>query len=79
MDVWLVPDRKEWEKVIVKICEECKNDPKVFCPRDVDVKCLICDKEFCGAHIAEHLKKVHLVSLNLDHCSTKETPCPKKP
>ena len=53
-----------------KFCFMCKNDSNIFCPRNVDVKCLICSVDVCGGHIIEHLKK-HCVSANLDHC-TKE-------
>ena len=52
-------------------CSLCTMDPEVFCPRDVDAKCLECGENFCGAHIGPHLKKVHFISLDLDHCSIK--------
>lgn len=54
------------------ICSECEEDPKVFCSRDVDARCLICSKVLCGAHMMKHLKEVHCIALNLDHCSMKE-------
>jgi len=58
---------------IVKICSMCKADDKVFCPRNVDAQCLECGERFCGAHIGQHLKEVHCISLDLAHCSeTKE-------
>lgn len=50
-----------------EICEECRKDPQVFCPRDVDAQCLHCGKKYCGAHIISHLKE-HCVALTLDHC-----------
>lgn len=52
-------------------CELCSKDKNIFCPRDADAMCLICSMHLCGAHITEHLKNVHCVSLSLDHCSTK--------
>ena len=60
--------RKELKVSLYEICPECEKDPTVGCPRNVDAKCLDCGKEFCGAHIGEHLKTVHFVSLDLDHC-----------
>ena len=56
----------------IEICPICKADPKIICPRDVDAKCLICGRSFCGGHIGKHLKVVHCVSLDLDHCSAAE-------
>ena len=53
-------------------CGMCRDDPKIFCPRDVDVQCLICGKKMCGAHMVDHLKRVHCVALDLGHCSIKE-------
>jgi len=55
-----------------EICCACIADKEVFCPRDVDAKCLICGAEFCGAHITLHLREAHCVSLNLDHCKNAE-------
>ena len=54
-------------------CPDCEADKTVFCPRDNDALCLVCHKSFCGAHIGKHLKEVHCVSLNLDHCSRRQT------
>lgn len=56
------------EKVI-EHCPDCLEDEKVFCPRDTDAQCLECGQRYCGAHIGSHLKQVHCISLNLDHCS----------
>lgn len=53
---------------LVEHCPMCKADKKVFCPRDPDAQCVHCGQRFCGAHIGQHLKEVHCVSLNLDHC-----------
>lgn len=53
---------------IPAMCPMCKADPKVFCPRNADAICMGCHLAFCGAHIGEHLKKAHCVSLSLDHC-----------
>lgn len=52
----------------MKHCPPCLADKKVFCPRDIDAQCLECGQGFCGAHIGQHLKEVHCISLNLDHC-----------
>ena len=60
--------KKITKEVTEDICCLCKNDPQVFCPRNVDAKCLICGQNFCGAHIGEHLQKEHCVSINLDYC-----------
>lgn len=49
-------------------CPDCLKDKRIFCPRDVDVKCLICGKNFCGGHIGRHLRKVHCVALDFKHC-----------
>lgn len=54
--------------VISEVCEECLKDKRIFCPRDVDAKCLICGKNFCGGHIGKHLLKVHCVALDFTHC-----------
>jgi len=57
----------------IEICSLCKADGKVFCPRNVDAQCLECGEKFCGAHIGQHLKDIHYISLTLDHCrETKE-------
>jgi len=50
-----------------QICPDCRADPKVFCPRNVDVQCLDCGRRVCGGHIVEHLKS-HCIALTLDHC-----------
>lgn len=55
--------------IIPEHCPKCVADKKVFCPRDVDVQCLICGKKLCGAHIIPHLKE-HCVALDLAHCSS---------
>lgn len=52
-------------------CEMCEEDENVFCPRDVDAECLECGGQFCGAHIGQHLKEEHCISLDLSHCSTE--------
>jgi hypothetical protein len=31
-------------------------------------QCLECGQSYCGAHIGQHLKEVHCISLTLDHC-----------
>lgn len=62
-----VETKEEWP--IIKHCSMCLADPNVTCPRDCDATCLHCGGEFCGAHIGEHLNKVHCVALTLDHCS----------
>jgi hypothetical protein len=53
---------------IMEICPLCLADKKVFCPRDVDAQCVECGQKFCGAHIGQHLKEAHCISLTLDHC-----------
>jgi hypothetical protein len=57
------------KKMGIEHCSSCLNDKRVYCPRNPDAQCLICEKKFCGAHISEHLNNEHCVSLNLDHCS----------
>jgi hypothetical protein len=52
----------------IEHCLLCLADKKIFCPRDVDAQCLECGQSFCGAHIGQHLKEVHCISLTLDHC-----------
>lgn len=54
--------------MIIEHCPDCLNDKTILCPRDVDVVCLICGRKLCGGHISKHLKKVHCVSLDFDHC-----------
>jgi len=49
-------------------CIDCLNDPDIICPRDADIKCLICHGKYCGGHIAKHLKEEHYVSLELEYC-----------
>jgi len=44
---------------ILQLCSFCKDDKNIFCPRNVDAKCLICGQCFCGGHIGVHLKKAH--------------------
>lgn len=61
------------ERFPVNICRLCKADDKVVCPRNVDAQCLKCGQKFCGAHIGQHLKEVHCISLSLEHC-TKADP-----
>lgn len=46
-----------------EICSDCRADPKVACPRDVDAECLHCGERRCGRHIVTHLTKVHVVSI----------------
>lgn len=55
-----------------EICPECEADPDVFCPRNVDGKCLECGLELCAAHLVEHFRSVHFMSLGLEHCSKAE-------
>jgi len=61
--------------MLYEICSECKRSKEeergVFCPRDVDAQCLHCGAKLCGAHIVEHLREVHCVSLDLKHCSVE--------
>lgn len=52
-------------------CVDCEKDDNIFCKRDPDAKCVICDQYFCGAHIGPHLRKEHCVSLNNDHCTNE--------
>jgi len=52
-------------------CSECVKDDNVFCPRNNDGMCLECGKVFCAAHLIEHFKAVHCMSLTLEHCSVK--------
>lgn len=35
-------------------CEDCLTDPDIECPRDKNVKCLICNKELCAYHMMKH-------------------------
>jgi len=53
----------------IEHCPMCVKDKRVFCLRDVDAKCLECGQNFCGAHIGQHLKEVHCITLDLKHCS----------
>ncbi|ODS33557.1 MAG: hypothetical protein SCARUB_01291 [Candidatus Scalindua rubra] len=53
-------------------CKLCIDDKDVFCPRDVDVKCLVCNSNFCGAHIIEHLRE-HCIATDLFHCKKEES------
>ena len=46
------------------LCEDCKKDAEIKCPRDRDVKCLKCGKELCGYHMAKHLKREHQISID---------------
>jgi hypothetical protein len=59
--------RREMENLSLEICKKCKEDPKVFCPRNVDVQCLDCGLRVCGGHIIEHLKE-HCIATDLKHC-----------
>lgn len=45
------------------ICEDCKKDKKIKCPRNADAKCLECGAELCGYHIGKHLHEQHCISL----------------
>jgi hypothetical protein len=54
------------------ICIDCENDDKIFCKRDADAKCLICNGYFCGAHIGSHLQNEHCVALDNRHCAVQE-------
>lgn len=56
-------------RVLEILCGDCLRDKRVFCPRDPDAECLHCHLSFCGAHIITHLKTVHCVALDLQHCS----------
>lgn len=53
----------------IDICAECEADPDVFCPRNVDGRCLECDIELCAAHLMQHFRDVHCMALDLTHCS----------
>ncbi|KKL57555.1 hypothetical protein LCGC14_2234240 [marine sediment metagenome] len=44
-------------------CPMCIDDPEVACERDKDIKCLHCGIELCAHHMAEHLQKVHCISI----------------
>ena len=46
-----------------EICPECKKDPEVACPRNVDGQCLECGARLCARHLMLHFKKVHCISL----------------
>ena len=46
------------------LCEECRTDPGIKCPRDRDVKCLKCGKELCAYHMTKHLKDEHSISID---------------
>jgi len=59
------------------ICSACRLDPVVFCPRDTDGRCLICEIKLCAAHMIEHWHKVHFIALDLTHCSTKKKRGPR--
>ena len=54
-------------------CIDCLGDPKIFCKRDPDARCLHCGKELCGAHIITHLQRAHYISITLDHCSKRRS------
>ena len=56
----------------LEICSLCKADKTIICPRNVDAQCLECGQRFCGAHIGQHLKEKHFISLGLGHCRKKE-------
>lgn len=58
--------------MILPICTTCKEDKRIFCPRDVDATCAHCGKSFCAAHMIEHLTKVHCVALDNEHCSCEK-------
>jgi len=55
-----------------KLCDWCRTDPKISRARNADATCLECGQAFCGGHIGQHLKKVHCISLSLDHCRIDE-------
>lgn len=53
------------EKLLL-LCSECKADPKIVRPRDVDVTCEHCGLGLCGGHILSHLRKVHCVFVEVE-------------
>jgi len=46
------------------LCEACKDDDEVNCPRDKDAKCLKCGKELCAYHLFKHLQDEHQISID---------------
>lgn len=52
-----------------KICPECEAAAKIFCPRNVDGRCLECGIELCAAHLMIHFQDVHCMTLDLVHCT----------
>lgn len=61
--------KKHKVKLYELYCSACIDDPNIECPRDADVKCLICNRIFCGGHITMHLKEEHCVTADLTYCS----------
>ena len=53
---------------LVLHCPDCIKDSTIFCPRNVDGRCLECGAELYASHLMEHFRKVHCMSLTLDHC-----------
>jgi hypothetical protein len=62
-------NRLKNQNIEIDYCSDCQKNDDILCKRDADAKCLICGDSFCGAHIGPHLKNVHCVSLNNNHCA----------
>jgi len=59
----IVKDRQGWLAGQMEQCPDCKNDPKIACPRNVDGMCLECGAKKCARHMVIHWKKDHHISI----------------
>jgi hypothetical protein len=55
-------------------CADCLTDPEIVCKRDPDALCLLCGKQFCGGHIAGHLKAVHCIAVDNNRHARRRLP-----
>lgn len=58
------PDESGGSPIMVyQICPDCRVDPDVTCPRNVDGECLECGARLCASHLLMHFRVNHCIIL----------------